>query len=103
GGTGGVLLGADGFDAPASSSPLHSLQQQALTAVNAPIQAATGRPLIGNGAPGATGSGASGSPGGWLLGDGGAGGSGAAGSGIAGGDGGAAGLIGTGGTGGAGT
>ncbi|EUA90109.1 pE-PGRS family protein [Mycobacterium ulcerans str. Harvey] len=52
GGTGGVLLGADGFDAPASSSPLHSLQQQALTAVNAPIQAATGRPLIGNGAPG---------------------------------------------------
>ncbi len=47
-----TLLGADGFDAPASSSPLHSLQQQALTAVNAPIQAATGRPLIGNGAPG---------------------------------------------------
>ncbi|MEK1148541.1 hypothetical protein OSI78_25710, partial [Mycobacterium ulcerans] len=39
--------------------------------MNAPIQAATGRPLIGNGTPGDAGSGTDGTPGGWLLGDGG--------------------------------
>ncbi|MEK1287597.1 PE family protein, partial [Mycobacterium ulcerans] len=60
--------------------------------MNAPIQAATGRPLIGNGTPGDAGSGTDGTPGGWLLGDGGAGGSG--GTGLDGGDGGAAGLMG---------
>ncbi len=32
---------------------MHTAQQQALAAVNAPIQAVTGRPLIGNGANGA--------------------------------------------------
>ncbi|WP_328516634.1 PGRS repeat-containing protein [Mycobacterium canetti] len=75
-------------------------QQTLLNAVNGPVQALTGRPLIGNGANGAPGTGTNGAPGGWLLGDGGAGGSGAPGQ--NGGAGGAAGLIGTGGPGGAG-
>ncbi|TGN55832.1 PE family protein, partial [Mycobacterium tuberculosis] len=82
------LLGAAGFNAPATASPLHPLKQPALAAINAPTQTLTGRPLIGNGTPGAVGSGATGAPGGWLLGDGGAGGSGAAGSGAPGGAGG---------------
>lgn len=60
-----------------------------LAAVNEPIAALTGRPLIGNGANGTPGLGTDGAPGGWLIGNGGAGGSGAAGS--AGGAGGAAG------------
>ncbi|PHO58815.1 hypothetical protein B6F24_04500, partial [Mycobacterium tuberculosis variant bovis] len=47
-----------------------------MAAVNAPIQAVTGRPLIGNGANGAPGSGAPGGHGGWLFGGGGTGGSG---------------------------
>ncbi|WP_234712587.1 hypothetical protein, partial [Mycobacterium tuberculosis] len=34
-------------------SPLHTLKQQALAAINAPTQTLTGRPLIGNGTPGA--------------------------------------------------
>ncbi|WP_415752385.1 hypothetical protein, partial [Mycobacterium tuberculosis] len=55
----------DGANAPASTNPLHTAQQQALAAVNAPIQAVTGRPLIGNGANGAPGSGAPGGHGGW--------------------------------------
>ncbi|MEK0839910.1 PE family protein, partial [Mycobacterium ulcerans] len=65
------------FNAPASTSPLHTFQQQALGAVNAPVQTLTGRPLIGNGTPGAAGSGAAGTAGGWVFGDGGADGSGA--------------------------
>ncbi|UDR27132.1 PE family protein, partial [Mycobacterium tuberculosis] len=64
GGISGLLLGADGFNAPASASPLHTLKQQALAAINAPTQTLTGRPLIGNGTPGAVGSGATGAPGG---------------------------------------
>ncbi|WP_139828684.1 PE family protein, partial [Mycobacterium riyadhense] len=80
----------------ANASPLHQLQDT----VNAPSVALTGRPLIGNGAPGAPGTGQDGAPGGWLLGSGGAGGSGAPGQ--QGGNGGAAGLLGTGGAGGAG-
>ncbi|WP_156803113.1 PE family protein, partial [Mycobacterium gordonae] len=74
----------------ASASPLNLL----LNAINAPVQALTGRPLIGNGANGAPGTGQNGSPGGWLLGDGGSGGSGA--PGLPGGAGGAAGLLGSG-------
>ncbi|WP_261901069.1 PE family protein, partial [Mycobacterium marinum] len=50
-----------------------------LDAINAPVLAATGRPLIGNGANGAPGTGADGGAAGWLIGNGGAGGSGAAG------------------------
>ncbi|WP_338150824.1 PGRS repeat-containing protein, partial [Mycobacterium marinum] len=57
--------------------------------MNEPALALTGRPLIGNGANGAPGTGVDGAPGGWLLGNGGAGGSGAAG--MPGGNGGAAG------------
>ena len=75
-----------------SPSPLHTLQQQVLNAINAPVQTVTGRPLIGNGANGAPGTGQAGAPGGWLLGDGGAGGSGALG--VNGGAGGAAGFLG---------
>ncbi|WP_191497551.1 PE family protein, partial [Mycobacterium simulans] len=56
----------------ASASPL----QQLLNLINAPSMALTQRPLIGNGANGAPGTGQDGAPGGWLLGDGGAGGSG---------------------------
>ncbi len=48
-----------------------------LAPINAQFVAATGRPLIGNGANGAPGTGANGGPGGWLIGNGGAGGSGA--------------------------
>ncbi|WP_459758683.1 PGRS repeat-containing protein, partial [Mycobacterium riyadhense] len=96
----GLLLGLDGFNAPTSTSPLHTLQQDVLKAINAPIQAVSGRPLIGNGAPGAVGTGQDGAPGGWLLGDGGAGGSGATGQ--NGGVGGSAGLWGAGGAGGIG-
>ncbi|WP_136625624.1 PE family protein, partial [Mycobacterium innocens] len=86
----GAYAGAEA----ANASPLQGL----LDAINAPAQATTGRPLIGNGANGAPGSGANGAPGGWLLGDGGAGGSGAPGQ--NGGTGGAAGLLGSGGAGG---
>ncbi|MGV0478562.1 PE family protein, partial [Mycobacterium kansasii] len=83
----------------ANASPLQNL----LDGVNAQVQAATGRPLIGNGINGAPGTGQNGTPGGWLIGNGGAGGSGATGAnGGAGGTGGAAGLIGNGGAGGAG-
>ncbi|WP_257695894.1 PE family protein, partial [Mycobacterium tuberculosis] len=66
-----------------------------LAPINAQFVAATGRPLIGNGANGAPGTGANGGPGGWLIGNGGAGGSGAPGAG-AGGNGGAGGLVGSG-------
>ncbi|SPM28094.1 PE family protein, partial [Mycobacterium terramassiliense] len=48
-----------------------------LNQINAPFVQWTGRPLIGNGANGAPGTGAPGGAGGWLIGDGGAGGSGA--------------------------
>ncbi|MEK0493218.1 PE family protein, partial [Mycobacterium ulcerans] len=77
-----------------------SVQQILLDAINAPTQALLGRPLIGNGANAAPGSGANGGDGGILYGNGGAGGSGAAGG--NGGAGGAAGLVGNGGAGGAG-
>ncbi|WP_136627706.1 PE family protein, partial [Mycobacterium pseudokansasii] len=80
----------------ATASPL----QQVINAVNAPVQTLTGRPLIGDGANGAPGTGQNGLPGGWLIGNGGAGGSGALNSGQNGGAGGAAGLFGTGGAGG---
>ncbi|WP_414625864.1 PGRS repeat-containing protein, partial [Mycobacterium tuberculosis] len=105
GGTGGVLLGLDGFTAPASTSPLHTLQQDVINMVNDPFQTLTGRPLIGNGANGTPGTGADGGAGGWLFGNGGNGGQGTIGgvNGGAGGAGGAGGILfGTGGTGGSG-
>ncbi|GAB7147604.1 hypothetical protein LRC537489_08390 [Mycobacterium riyadhense] len=71
----------------ANASPL----QQALNVINAPTQALLGRPLIGNGADGAAGTGQAGGDGGLLYGNGGNGGSG--GIGQAGGAGGSAGLI----------
>jgi hypothetical protein len=86
----GTYAGAEA----ANVSPLQTLEQDLLGAMNAPASALTGRPLIGNGANGAPGTGQNGAPGGWLIGDGGAGGSGARGQ--NGGNGGAAGLWGTG-------
>jgi hypothetical protein len=78
-------------------------EQNLLNAVNTPTQALLRRPLIGNGANGAPGTGEDGKSGGILIGNGGAGGSGASGgaTGGNGGNGGAAGLFGTGGAGGA--
>ena len=66
----------------ANASPLADVVQGAQSlAVFSPVKDLTGRPLIGNGANGAPGTGQAGAPGGWLLGDGGAGGSGAPGAG----------------------
>ncbi|WP_459758480.1 PE family protein, partial [Mycobacterium riyadhense] len=81
----------------ANASPL----QELLDVINAPALALTGRPLVGNGANGAPGTGQDGAPGGWLIGSGGAGGTGGFGH-PTGGNGGAAGLFGNGGAGGAG-
>jgi hypothetical protein len=81
----------------ANVSPLQTLEQNVLGAVNAPTEALLGRPLVGNGANGST-PGANGGAGGLLWGNGGNGASG--GIGQAGGNGGAAGLIGHGGAGG---
>jgi hypothetical protein len=80
----------------ANASPLQSTQQDLLGVINAPTQAALGRPLVGNGAN-ATAPGGSGGAGGLLWGNGGNSAGGAAGQ--NGGNGGAAGfLYGTGGT-----
>lgn len=48
----------------ANASPLQTVQQDALNAINAPTQALLGRPLIGNGANAAPGSGTNGGDGG---------------------------------------
>ena len=77
-----------------------TVQHDVLAAINAPAQALSGRPLIGNGANG-TASSPNGGAGGILYGNGGIGYSETA-QGVAGGTGGAAGLIGNGGAGGAG-
>ncbi|WP_156452932.1 PE family protein, partial [Mycobacterium gordonae] len=90
------VLSLQGFE-----QTLEQTLLEVVDTVNVPFVAYTGRPLIGNGANAAPGTGASGSPGGWLIGDGGAGGSGSAAF-SPGGAGGDAGLIGTGGAGGAG-
>ncbi|MEK0729033.1 hypothetical protein OSH23_24295, partial [Mycobacterium ulcerans] len=52
--------------------------RDALNLINTPTNALLGRPLIGNGANGAPGTGQAGGPGGILWGNGGAGGSGGA-------------------------
>ena len=84
----------------ANASPLQTLEQDVLGVINAPTEAALGRPLIGNGANG-TATNPNGGAGGLLYGNGGAGFSQTA-PGVAGGSGGAAGLLGNGGAGGAG-
>src|ERR1700677_2685497 len=58
----------------ANASPLQSVEQQVLGVINAPTQVLVGRPLIGNGAHGAPGTGANGGGGGVLIGNGGGGG-----------------------------
>ena len=50
----------------AAASPLQSL----LDPINAQVQAATGRPLMGNSTNGTPGTGQDGTPGGWLIGNG---------------------------------
>ncbi|ODR03125.1 hypothetical protein BHQ20_01675 [Mycobacterium intermedium] len=95
-----TLTANAGAYATAEAANANPLQQAALNLINAPAQTLTGRPLVGNGAHGAPGTGQNGGAGGWLFGDGGNGGSGATGQ--AGGNGGSAGLIGNGGAGGKG-
>jgi hypothetical protein len=99
-----ALNGAEGAYAAAeaaNASPLAAVVSGAQSlAVFSPVAAATGRPLVGNGANGAPDTGQAGGAGGWLFGNGGKGGSGATGQ--AGGKGGDAGLFGNGGMGGAG-
>ncbi|WP_142281460.1 PE family protein, partial [Mycobacterium palustre] len=85
----------------ANVSAAQSVQDDVLGVINAPFLAATGRPLIGDGANGSAAH-PNGYDGGWLVGNGGAGFSQPAGSGLAGGAGGSAGLWGNGGAGGAG-
>jgi PE family len=82
----------------ANVQPLQSVEQDLLGVINAPTKLLLDRPLIGNGADAAAGSGLAGEDGGLLFGNGGKGGSGAAGQ--AGGAGGDAGLFGDGGAGG---
>ncbi|MCN4213249.1 PecA family PE domain-processing aspartic protease [Mycobacterium tuberculosis] len=94
-------MGAYAAAEAANASPLQTLEQGLLGAINAPAAALSGRPFIGNGTNGAPGTGEAGGPGGWLLGNGGNGGSGAPGqTGGAGGNGGW--LLGNGGIGGPG-
>ncbi|MFW3112424.1 PE family protein [Mycobacterium haemophilum DSM 44634] len=83
----------------ANASPLQTMEQELLDAVNAPTEVLFGRALIGNGTDGTAAS-PNGGPGGLLYGNGGTGFSNTA-SGLSGGAGGAAGLIGNGGAGGA--
>ena len=93
-----ISAGAGAYTAAEATNA--SLVKTALDVINAPTNALLGRPLIGDGANGAAGTGQDGGPGGLLWGNGGAGGSGAPGK--TGGAGGPAGLFGNGGTGGAG-
>jgi hypothetical protein len=73
----GSYASAEAANAAAfTANPAQTIQQDLLNAINAPSLALTGRPLIGNGANGAPGSGANGPADGWLLGNGGAGGAG---------------------------
>ncbi|OBG28199.1 PE domain-containing protein [Mycobacterium sp. 852002-51057_SCH5723018] len=84
----------------ANTLPLQTLEQDALSLINAPTDAMLGRPLIGNGTDGVPGTSQNGGPGGLLVGNGGNGASGGPGQG--GGKGGDAGLFGNGGRGGGG-
>src|SRR6201998_4574927 len=77
-----------------TANPAQTIEQDLLAVINAPTLALFGRPLIGNGANGAPGTGKAGGPGGFLIGNGGDGGSGGASQ--NGGAGGAAGLFGNG-------
>ncbi len=54
----------------ANASPLQAVEQQVLGLINGPAQTLLGRPLIGNGADGAPGTGQPGGPGGLLWGNG---------------------------------
>ncbi|MCV7099392.1 PE family protein, partial [Mycobacterium palustre] len=85
-----TTLNAGGASYAATEAANASPLQQLLNVINTPTELIAGRPLIGNGANAAPGSGAAGQAGGILIGNGGAGGSGAPGQ--PGGQGGPAGL-----------
>jgi hypothetical protein len=84
---GGAYAASEAANAP----PLQTVEEDIIAVINAPSLALTHRPLIGNGADGAPGTGVNGGDGGWLIGNGGNGGSGGAQQ--AGGNGGNAGLL----------
>ena len=54
-----------------TANPAQTIEQDLTNLINAPFLALFGRPLIGNGANAAPGTGANGGAGGFLLGDGG--------------------------------
>jgi len=96
-GAGGAYAAAEA----ANATPLGSLEKAATqVAWFSPVKDLTRRPLFGNGASGAAGTGDNGQPGGWLIGSGGNGGAGPAGQ--PGGTGGSGGWFGNGGAGGTG-
>ena len=94
-----ALTHAGGSYAAAEASAIAAVQRTALAAINAPTEALTGRPMIGNGANG-TAANPNGGDGGIISGNGGKGYSEPAGSGLPGGNGGNAGMHGNGGAGG---
>ncbi|MGB9304118.1 MAG: PE family protein, partial [Mycobacterium sp.] len=71
------LMNAGSASYAAAEAANASPMQQLLDVINAPTQALLGRPLIGDGADGAAGTGQNGGDGGILIGNGGKGGSGA--------------------------
>ncbi|OQZ89980.1 hypothetical protein BST11_14795 [Mycobacterium alsense] len=71
--------GAYGLAEAANVSPLQTLEDDVLGVINAPTNLLLGRPLIGNGTDGASGTGQAGGPGGILIGNGGNGGQGSGG------------------------
>src|SRR5271156_3549363 len=75
-GAGSYALAEAANVAAFTANPAQTIGQDVTSLINAPSLALTGRPLVGNGANAAPGSGLNGTAGGWLLGNGGAGGSG---------------------------
>ena len=55
----------------ANASPLQTVEQKALSLINAPTDVMLGRPVMGNGTDGVPGNGQNGGPGGFLVGNGG--------------------------------
>ncbi|WP_156766651.1 PE family protein, partial [Mycobacterium sp. E2327] len=75
----GQYAGAEAANADPLTALVGELQSLTAGLPAGPVKLLTGRPLIGNGANGAPGTGQAGGNGGWLIGDGGNGGSGGAG------------------------
>ncbi|WP_191497547.1 PE family protein, partial [Mycobacterium simulans] len=66
---GRAFASAEAANAAATASPLETLEEQILGVINAPTQILLGRPLIGDGANGAPGTGQAGGAGGLLWGN----------------------------------